>query len=498
MQKPIKKIVIVGGGSAGWMSAAMLARIFSTSKEIQVVESEAIGTVGVGEATIPPIQQFNAIRRIDEHTFLKRTKCTYKLAIQFEGWGQPNESYMHTFGDIGRSLNSVDFHHYWLLAKAHGDSSSYWDYSINYQAASQHRYDKLDYLPQAKLPGLVRAYHFDASLYANMLREYAETRQVKRTEGKIVAVKQDPDSGSIENITLESGLIIEGDLFIDCSGFRGLLISGALQTEYDSYIRWLPCDRAIAIPSEAERSPIPYTRSIAHDAGWQWQIPLQHRVGNGIVYCSEFWDDNKALAVLEANLPSKALREPNFVRFETGRREKQWNKNVVAIGLASGFLEPLESTSLHLIQSGIMRLIKLFPTSTDFRALRDEYNRQSKSEFEQIRDFLILHYHLNQRGESAFWTKCREMEIPDSLAHKIALFSQSGRVVRTEDELFSEIAWYQVMMGQNCVPSAFHPLAHALPDDKRNVFLDSLKSIATGTVAKMPRHEEYLNRYCVD
>jgi tryptophan halogenase len=498
MHLPIKKIVVVGGGSAGWMSAAMLARIFPKNKEIHVIESDAIGTVGVGEATIPPIQQFNSILGIDEHTFLKRTKGTYKLAIKFEGWGKLDDSYMHTFGHIGKSLNSVDFHHYWLLARSLGDSSSYWDYSINYQAATQYRYDKVDYLPQAKLPGLVRAYHFDAGLYAAMLREYSQARDVQRIEGKITSVKQNNDTRHIESVTLESGQVIDGDLFIDCSGFRGLLISDTLQTEFDNYTQWLPCDRAVAIPSESERSPVPYTRSIAHDAGWQWQIPLQHRVGNGLVYCSEFWDNDKALSILEANLPGKALREPNFIRFETGRREKQWNKNVVAMGLASGFLEPLESTSLHLIQSGIMRLIKLFPTSTDFAALQDEYNRQSKNEFEQIRDFLILHYHLNQRGSSACWTRCRDADIPDSLAHKIALFEQSGRVVRTEDELFSEIAWYQVMMGQNCIPASFHPLAHALPDDKRQVLLDSLKSIATGTAAKMPLHEDYLKRYCAE
>ena len=496
MPNPIKNIVIVGGGSAGWMSAAMLSRVFGTDLNITLIESEQIGTVGVGEATIPPIQQFNNILGIEEHEFIKQTQGTYKLAIQFENWGKLGESYMHTFGGIGKDLNSVDFHHYWLATRASGSDKSYWDYSINYKAATQNKYDRLDYLPNAKLAGLVRAYHFDAGLYAQYLRRFSELRGVVRVEGKITQVNTSESSGNISSVELENGNIIGGDLFIDCTGFKGLLIEDTLKTGYEDWSEWLPCDRAIAIPTEMERNPVPYTRSIAHEAGWQWQIPLQHRVGNGMVYCSDYWDEDKALATLQSNLPGKPLKDPNFIRFTTGRRRKQWNKNVVSVGLSSGFLEPLESTSLHLIQTAIMRLVRLFPQQGIAQSIEDEFNRQSETEYEQIRDFLILHYHLNQRDDSAFWQRCQSMNIPDSLQHKMDLFKHSGRVFRQQDDLFTEVAWYQVMMGQNLLPDDYHPLAERLPKDKLHGFMESLESIAVGTASKMPTHMDYINKHC--
>lgn len=492
----IKNIVVVGGGSAGWMSAAMLSRVFGTDLNITLVESEQIGTVGVGEATIPPIQQFNNILGIEEHDFIKQTQGTYKLAIQFENWGKRGERYMHTFGGIGKDLNSVDFHHYWLATKAKGSEKSYWDYSINYQAATQNKFDRVDYLPNAKLAGLVRAYHFDAGLYATFLRRFSEQRGVKRIEGKITQVDTCEQTGNVSAVKLENGKTIIGDLFIDCTGFKGLLIEETLKTGYENWSQWLPCDRAIAIPTEMEHDPVPYTRAIAHEAGWQWQIPLQHRVGNGMVYCSEHWDEEIALEKLQANLPSAALKEPNFIRFTTGRRRKQWNKNVVSIGLSSGFLEPLESTSLHLIQTAIMRLVRLFPQYGIAPSLVAEFNRQSKTEYEQIRDFLILHYHLNQRQDSEFWQRCQSMNIPDSLQHKMDLFKHSGRVFRQQDDLFTEVAWYQVMLGQNLLPKDYHPLAERLPKDKLQGFMESLESIAVGTASKMPTHTNYIQKHC--
>lgn len=492
----IQKVIIVGGGSAGWMTAAMMSRTLGKNLDITLIESDDIATVGVGEATIPPIQQFNQILGIDENEFLAATQGTFKLAIQFENWGQIGESYMHTFGGIGKDLGSIDFHHYWLRSLQEELPSSYWDYSLNYQAAKSNKFNILDYIEGTQLAGLIRAYHFDAGLYAKYLRKYSEPKGVKRVEGQIIDSKICPDSGYVQSVTLKDGKELLADLFIDCSGFRALLIEQALKTGYEDWSQWLPCDRAIAIPTKSVKPLVPYTRSIAHEAGWQWRIPLQHRTGNGLVYCSDFLEQDKALDTLMSNLDAEPLKDPNFIRFQTGRRKKQWNKNVVSIGLSSGFLEPLESTSLHLIQSGVVRLVKMFPRMRIEKSLVDEYNQQSKLEFEQIRDFIILHYHQNQRTDSEFWTRCREMSIPDSLRHKIELFRSSGHVHREKSDLFTEIAWYQVMMGQNLLPEDYHPMADTLSKAQLAGFMGDLKSLMQGTAGQLSEHEQYIARHC--
>ena len=457
---PVKKVVIVGGGTAGWMSAALLKKVLGAVIDVELVESQEIGRIGVGEATIPPIRFFNQALGIDESVFLRETRATLKLAIKFENWRVPGEGYFHTFGGAGKNIGFCPFHHFWLRAKSLGDNSSLWDYDLNYLCATANKFAPI----ASKDPALEMqyAYHFDASLYAAFLQKYSENIGVKRTEGLIEQVVLNPDSGYVEKLLLKNGNSIQGDLFIDCSGMRGLLIQQTLNTGFEDWGHWLPCDRAIAIPSERMEKTLAYTRSIAHSAGWQWRIPLQHRNGNGIVYSSNCYSQDEAASLLLNNLDSNALGDPNFISFRTGRRLKQWNRNVVAIGLSGGFLEPLESTSIHLIQSAIVRLIKFFPNAGIDDINSAEYNRQSRIEIEQIRDFIILHYHANERNDSQFWRDLRHMEIPDSLAQKIALFEATGKIFREQDDLFLETSWLQVMLGQGIVPRDYHPLANAL------------------------------------
>ncbi|WKE66581.1 tryptophan 7-halogenase [Gallaecimonas kandeliae] len=488
----VRKVAILGGGSSGWMAAAMLAKVMGPLLEICLVESEDIGTVGVGEATIPPIQLFNGLLGLDEADFLTQTLGSIKLGIQFEGWGKPEDSYMHAFGDIGQALGLTPFHQFWLKARSEGDQSDFWDYSLNYQAAKAGRFIPLERIPDSSLKGLVHAYHFDAGLYAQMLRRFSEGKGVKRIEGKVKAVPLEAD-GSIAALVLEDGKRVEADLFIDCSGFRALLIEGALKAGFEAWSHWLPCDRALAVPSRNDGDPRPYTRSIAHKAGWQWQIPLQHRTGNGLVYCSQYLGDDEAAAILLAGLDGEPLAEPRLIRFQIGRRRQQWVKNCVSLGLSSGFLEPLESTSLHMVQSGIIRLIKHFPRAAIHDAEVAEFNRQSMLDFEYIRDFIILHYHLNQRVEP-FWRDRREMAVPDTLKRRLALFAASGRVFREQDELFSEVAWYQVLLGQNLMPVDRDPLADALGGPQLKDFLDKLRNVIRGTCDRLPRHGDFLRR----
>ncbi|HEY8570152.1 tryptophan halogenase family protein [Microbulbifer sp.] len=491
--KTIKNLVILGGGTAGWMTAAMMARSLAGTVDITLVESDQIGTVGVGEATIPPILNFNRALGLDEAEFLRATNGTIKLGIQFENWSRPGESYMHAFGSIGKNFPFCDFHHFWLRSHASGHSDSYWDFSLNYQAAKQNRFAHLANIPNTNLPGLSYAYHFDAALYAQYLRRYSESKGVKRVEGKVSDVRCNHDSGHVENLALENGQVIEGDLFVDCSGFVGLLIDKAVGSQYESWSQWLPCDRAMAIPSESADSIPPYTRSIAHACGWQWQIPLQHRTGNGLVYSSSHWSDEQAREVLLGNLPGKPLAEPRVIPFRTGHRREQWKRNVVSLGLASGFLEPLESTSIHLVQSGATRLVKCFP----HRGIRAEevaeFNRQSRVEMERIRDFIILHYKANQRGDSDFWRHCESMEIPQSLQHKIELFRTTGKVFRDYEDLFTEVAWQQVLIGQGVLPEDHHVIADGLSDVQLDDLLQSLKTLIQGTVKQLPTHEAFLS-----
>ncbi|WP_111641428.1 tryptophan halogenase family protein [Marinimicrobium alkaliphilum] len=494
-QKPITKVAIVGGGSSGWMAAAMVSRFLGPQLDITLIESSAIGTVGVGEATIPPIRTFNNVLGIDENEFLRRTGGTIKLGIEFENWGRQGDRYMHAFGDIGRNLGFTGFHHYWLRGQQSGEAHNYWDFSLNYRAAKNHRFQPLETIPNTPLCGLVHAYHFDAGLYAQLLREYSEARGVKRIDGTIQQVHQHPDTGEVTELTLADGQQLDAELFIDCSGFRGLLIKETLKVEFDDWSHWLPCNRALAVPSETAAQTTPYTRAIAHEGGWQWRIPLQHRNGNGLVYCSDFLSDDQASTRLLDNLDTPALGEPRPISFTTGRRRQQWHKNVIALGLSSGFLEPLESTSLHLVQSGIVRLIKHFPHRGLQSAVIDEYNRQSQDEFEKIRDFIILHYHLNQKHDSPFWRACRESDKPDSLLRRIELFRTSGLVFREQDELFSETAWQQVFIGQGLIPEDYHPLANELPGAQLTEFFRNLNTTFERTVDQLSDHDAYLQQH---
>lgn len=492
MNTPVQNIVIAGGGSSGWMAAALLARFFHQRMNITLVESSAIGTIGVGEATIPPIKTFNDVLGIDERDFLKQTRGSIKLGIQFENWRREGDRYMHAFGEIGRNLGIAGFHHYWMRAREMGHAGDFWDYSLNYQAARHGKFTPLPMIPRTKLPGLNHAYHIDAGLYAQMLRQYSEKLGVKRVDAKIEQVIRHPERGDIDSLALDNGDTVSGDLFIDCTGFRALLIGDALGVEFEDWSHWLPCDRALAVPSERAETVQPYTRAIAHEGGWQWRIPLQHRTGNGLVYSHRHLSDDEACHRLLSNLDTPALDEPRPIRFTTGRRRQQWCQNVVAIGLSSGFLEPLESTSLHLVQQGLTRLVKLFPHRRIEPSDIEEYNRQSQIEFERIRDFIILHYHLNDKSDSPFWTECREAPKPESLLRRIELFAGSGRVFREQDELFSETAWEQVMLGQGVTPADYHPLAHNLSDEELKEFLASWKRIVDKTVAQLPRHDDFL------
>jgi tryptophan halogenase len=476
------------------MSAALLKKVLGSVVEIELIESEEIGRIGVGEATIPPIRHFNQALGIDEANFLRETKATIKLAIKFENWRVSGESYFHTFGGAGKNIGFCPFHHFWLRAKSLGDTSNLWDYDLNYLCATTHKFAPIN--TQDSALDMQYAFHFDASLYAAFLRKFSEKLGVKRTEGLIEQVSINTDSGYIETLTLKNGASIHGDLFIDCSGMRGLLIQQKLNTGYENWSHWLPCDRAIAVPSERLEKTLPYTRSIAHSAGWQWRIPLQHRNGNGIVYSSNHYSKDEAASILLNNLDSTAVGEPNFISFNTGRRLKQWNKNVIAIGLSSGFLEPLESTSIHLIQSAIVRLVKLFPHVGIDADNVAEYNRQSKLECEQVRDFIILHYHLNERTDSPFWRDLRTMEIPDSLAHKIKLFAATGKIFREQDDLFLESSWLQVMLGQGITPRDYHPLADGLSEEDLIAMLKNMKKIKQSPLVHMPSHDEFIQQVC--
>jgi len=493
---PIKKVVIVGGGTAGWVTAAVLSKTMGHALDIELVESDEIGIVGVGEATIPQIRLLLGVLGLDENDFMRHINGTIKLGIQFNDWGRIGDSYMHAFGDVGRSLGMLPFYPYWLKNRAAGGSSDLWDYSLNYQAAIANRYAHLQRLGDTGMAGLVHAYHFDANLVAGYLRQYAEKLGVKRTEGMIVDANLRSPDGFIESLNMASGEQIQGDLFIDCSGFRGLLIEDALHTGYEDWTHWLPCNRAIAVPCESVEPLQPYTQSSAHKVGWQWRIPLQNRIGNGYVYSSDYISDDEALSVLMNNLDGEALAEPRFLKFTPGRRKKFWNKNCVALGLASGFMEPLESTAIHLVQSSIDRLIRMFPDKGFSQVNIDEYNRQSNFEFERIRDFIILHYKANERTDSQFWIDRREMSVPETLTRKIDLFRESGQIHRDAEELFTEVAWLQVLIGQHVIPNRHHPMADQLTAEQAEQFLGHLSQVIGKAVGELPLHRDFINKNC--
>lgn len=489
------RIVIVGGGSAGWMAAAALSRLLTPDWQITLVESDQIGTVGVGEATIPQILLFNGVLGIDENEFLKATKGTFKLGIEFDGWRAPGERYMHAFGHVGRDLGLIPFHHYWLQARARGKAHTLDQYSLSECTARANRFSRIDPLPQAPLGAPTYAYHFDAGLYAAMLRKFSEARGVVRHEGRIVDIPLNGETGAVTAVKLENGDLIEGDLFIDCSGFRGLLIGEAVGSEYVDWSKWLPCNRALAVPCESAEKLLPYTRASAREAGWQWRIPLQHRIGNGYVYCSDYIDDDRAAETLLANLDGKPLADPRPIRFTTGHRREFWKKNVVSLGLSCGFLEPLESTSLHLVQSGIKHLIDLLPAGEIAGAEVERFNRQMTFEFETIRDFLMLHYWANGRDQP-FWQACRNLELTDSLQHKLELFRSSGRLFRYNEELFTETGWLQVLIGQGIEPASYHPLANAPGDEAVDKYLASIEEVIAAKVTRMPEHVDYIRQNC--
>jgi len=494
---PLKKVLIVGGGTAGWMCASLLAHAVGKSIAIEVIESDEIGIVGVGEATIPPIQNFNRVLNIDEDEFVRQTQATFKLGIEFVDWGSRGHRYIHGFGGMGHNTGLVEFHHYWLRAFLAGKVGRVEDYSLNLLACEKNKFmrARLD-IPNSPLNDLGHAFHFDAGLYARYLRAYAERRGVRRTEGRITSVQQHPETGFVTSVTLDGGAVHDADLFVDCSGFRGLLIEQTLHTGWEDWSHWLPCDRAMAVPCESMSPLTPYTRSTARQAGWQWRIPLQHRIGNGHVYCSQYISDDEATAVLLGGLDGKALAEPRPLRFRTGRRKQFWNKNVVALGLAGGFMEPLESTSIHLIQKGINRLVSFFPSQGFDQVDIDEFNRQSILEYEQIRDFIILHYKAMERDDSPFWDYCRNMPIPETLERKIELFRSNGRVFRDNNELFSELSWFQVMLGQHIVPRSYHALADAKDEALVIRMLQDVYRVMHGVVDTMPTHEAFIAQHC--
>ena len=492
----LKQLVIVGGGTAGWMTATALATVLRGRYEITVVESEEIGIVGVGEATIPMIQLFNRIAGIDENEFVRATQGSFKLGIEFVNWGRVGERYMHGFGRIGQDLWTVRFDQYWQKLRGLGEGGSLGDYAISRAAAYANKFmPASDEVANSPLNDIRHAYHFDASLYAKYLAKLSQERGVRRVEGKISQVMQREGDGFITGVKLEDGRQVDGEFFIDCSGFRGLLIEQTLQTGYEDWTHWLPCDRALAVPCESAPMLTPYTRSTAHRAGWQWRIPLQHRTGNGHVYCSSHISDDEAAATLLAQLDGRPLADPRPLKFVTGRRKQAWHKNVVAVGLASGFLEPLESTSIHMIQSAIQRIIDFFPDQGFSASDIAEYNRQTRFETERIRDFIILHYHLNQRDEP-FWRACAAMEIPETLRHKIELYRAHGRLLRVDNELFTEDGWLQVFTGQNLFPERYHPLVDLQPEAEIRNYLQSVKTVVGKCVEVMPDHAAYIAQHC--
>ena len=494
----LRKVVIVGGGTAGWMTAAALGRFLTKDGQtaVTLIESEAIGTVGVGESTIPQINIFNRMLGLDENDFVRKTKATFKLGIDFVDWKQIGHSYHHPFGPYGIDMEAVSFHAYWLKLHALGEEDDLGAYSLNALAARQHKFMRPNGQPNSPLGSIAYAFQFDAGLYAKYLREYAEARGIVRQEGKIATVQQHGETGHVTSVTLESGDVIDGDLFIDCSGFRGLLIEGTLQTGYEDWSQWLVNDRAVAVPCALGGSMAPVTRATARPAGWQWRIPLQHRLGNGYAYSSAHISEDEATAYLLAHLDGEPLAAPNPIRFKAGRRKKSWNRNVVAIGLAAGFMEPLESQSIHLIQVGIARLLAMFP-DRDFRQPDiDRYNRVMAFEYEKIRDFLILHFKATQRNDTPYWDYLREMPVPDYLADKMAVFESYGRIFRENEELFNDTSWFAVMVGQGLRPKGYDPMVEVMGDDELRKRMAEIKSVIARSAEVMPGHFEFIRANC--
>lgn len=492
----IRNIVIVGGGTAGWMAAAALGKFLQNGyTSIRLIESAAIGTIGVGEATIPPIRNLLAMLRIDENDFVRHTQGTFKLGIEFVDWTRTGHRYMHPFGPFGADIEGVPFHQFWLKQHLQGGAPDIETFSLTATAARQKRFAATGG-SAFPLNQWAWAYHFDATQVAAYLRRYAERAGVHRTEGQVIDVSRREPDGFIDAVTLEGGERVAGDLFIDCSGFRGLLIGETLGVSFEDWEQWLPCNRAVAVPSATVASPEPYTRSTALAAGWQWHIPLQHRTGNGYVYCDRHLSDDEAAATLLANLDGDALDEPRFIPFRTGRRKVFWEKNCIALGLAAGFLEPLESTAIHLVQTGVAKLLALFP-DRDFAPVETaEYNRLVGANYEQVRDFLVLHYRATERDDSAFWRECRHLDMPESLRHKLDLFTAGGRCLRYEDDLFSVTSWVAVLLGQGIRPRRHDPVVDSLSDAQLAEVLERMRARIAETAAGLPTQEDWIRRHC--
>ncbi|MEO7688295.1 MAG: tryptophan halogenase family protein [Sphingomonas sp.] len=489
----IREIVIVGGGTAGWMAAAALSRFMNNGvTRITLIESEEIGTIGVGEATIPPIITFNRMLGINENDFLRATQGTYKLGIEFVNWGGIGERYFHPFGQHGEDLHGVNFHQLYLRERKRRVMQDISSWSMSAVAASMGRFARPNADAPLPLRNLFYAFHFDATLYGRFLRNYAEQGRVRRVEGKVVDTALRGEDGFVESVTLADGQVIAGDLFIDCSGFRGLLIEQALKTGYEDWSHWLPADRAIAVPTSLTGPPDPFTRATAHPSGWQWRIPLQHRMGNGIVYSSKFLSDDDAERTLLDHVEGKTLADPRRLSFTTGRRNLSWNKNVVAMGLSGGFVEPLESTSIHVVQGAISRLIALFPDKRFNPVERDEFNRQMSDLYDDVRDFIILHYKATRRDDSPFWNHCRTMEIPESLQRKIDLFRAKGRVFREGFDLFATTSYVAVMLGQHIVPEDYEPTVDALDEDKVAEALEKMRLGYLEMAQQLPAHGDFV------
>ena len=484
------KVVVAGGGTAGWLTAFSLVTRLGKLLDITLVESDQIGTVGVGEATIPTMRTFHGLIGIDEKEFMAATQATFKLGIQFDNWGQQGDSFFHSFGEIGQRSWMAEFHEFWMEAKAQGFGGSLDEYCLELKAAKANKFSTM----VGKKP-VNFAYHMNATAYAAYLRQKSEKAGVKRIEGRIKHVQND-EAGNISSLLLEDGKPVLGDVFIDCTGFRGLLIGDNLDVGYEDWSHWLAADSAIAVQTQAVEAPRPYTRAIAHSAGWQWRIPLQNRVGNGIVYASQFLSDDEAQDTLLANLTGQTITEPRQLRFKTGRRKKAWHKNCIAIGLSSGFLEPLESTSIHLVTTAILRLMKLFPFGGNTTMLAEQFNREAQLELETVRDFVILHYHQTQRNDSKFWDHYRNMAVPDSLVHRMAMFRENGYAWPDDVGLFRVDSWVQVMMGQGLMPKQHHGAGGVLPADGLKQQMMTLRNMIDNSVSQMPAHGDFIQSYC--
>ncbi|MCU6455730.1 tryptophan 7-halogenase [Sphingomonas sp. A2-49] len=484
-----RRIVIAGGGTAGWLAAAILTRQLGTLAQVTLVESDDIGTVGVGESTIPTVRAFHALVGIDERTFMQATGASFKLGISFENWARDGDRYIHSFGDVGTSTWMSEFQHFWLEARARGLARPFGAYCLEHEAADAGRF------AIGSSPALNYAYHFDAGRYARFLRQRCESNGLRRVEGTIERVERDTANGDIAALVMADGTRIAGDLFFDCTGFRALLIGETLGVGFEDWSHWLPTDRALAMQTAATGPAVPYTRAIAHDAGWRWKIPLQHRVGNGLVYCSDYLGDDAAHDRLLRSVEGDRLIEPRLIRFRTGRRKAAWHRNCIALSLASGFVEPLESTSIHLIMIALTRFLQLLPAGRPGAAATARFNQQAAQEIEGVRDFIILHYHLNGR-EEPFWRDRREMGIPDSLAERIALFRESANAYQADHDLFRVASWLQVMFGQRLDPASRHPLLQLMPPDQLRAAMDGMSSRVASTVAQLPPHQDFLDRYC--